>query len=326
MLFGGWKVSASATALPRRDAIPASAWLRGYVLFFESRRSRRKLPRQELGSAIAMPGGSNTSPQMHGIGMAAMYVCAQLSCLDRFTLRPLIVEPGAVCLGLCGWLSVAVAASGPLALPLADCLGPSGRFAAASPLDRPSRTPVSAWRPALRAAGLPMIHFHDLRHTGNQLAAHAGAKLRELMDRMGHSTTRAAMAYLRGSDQRQQAILGGPSSPSYCSSSANGWPATPPASAPRWNSSSATPHTTSPSCGRTWTGSSSCSAAMTARPCSAPMRRIEAVTVASPLRGPQERRSRRPRRRSSSRTPRRYSSKTSRACKDQTRLIRSRIK
>jgi excisionase family DNA binding protein len=63
-----------------------------------------------------------------------------------------------------------------------------------------------AWRPALRAAGLPMIHFHDLRHSGNQLAADAGANLRELMDRMGHSTTRAAMAYLHGSDERQQAI------------------------------------------------------------------------------------------------------------------------
>jgi integrase len=62
------------------------------------------------------------------------------------------------------------------------------------------------WRPALRTTGLPMIHFHDLRHTGNQLAADAGANLRELMDRMGHSTTRAAMAYLHGSDERQQAI------------------------------------------------------------------------------------------------------------------------
>lgn len=61
------------------------------------------------------------------------------------------------------------------------------------------------WRPALRAAGLPVIHFHDLRHTGNQLAADAGANLRELMDRMGHSTTRAAMAYLHGSGERQQA-------------------------------------------------------------------------------------------------------------------------
>ena len=38
------------------------------------------------------------------------------------------------------------------------------------------------------------------------LAADAGANLRELMDRMGHSTTRAATVYLHGSDKRQQAI------------------------------------------------------------------------------------------------------------------------
>lgn len=62
------------------------------------------------------------------------------------------------------------------------------------------------WYPALRAAGLPRVHFHDLRHTGNQLAADAGASLRELMDRMGHSTARAAMVYLHGSDERQRAI------------------------------------------------------------------------------------------------------------------------
>ena len=36
--------------------------------------------------------------------------------------------------------------------------------------------------------------------------ADADANLRELMDRMGHSTTRAAMVYLHGSDERQQAI------------------------------------------------------------------------------------------------------------------------
>jgi integrase len=62
------------------------------------------------------------------------------------------------------------------------------------------------WYPALRRAGLPMIHFHDLRHTGNTLAANAGAGLRELMDRMGHSTTRAALVYLHGSDERQHEI------------------------------------------------------------------------------------------------------------------------
>ena len=62
------------------------------------------------------------------------------------------------------------------------------------------------WVSALAAAGLPPMHFHDLRHTGNMLAADAGANLRELMERMGHSTTRAATVYLHGGDERQQAI------------------------------------------------------------------------------------------------------------------------
>jgi integrase len=62
------------------------------------------------------------------------------------------------------------------------------------------------WLPALKAAGLADIHFHDLRHTGNTLAASAGATLRELMDRMGHDSQRAAMIYLHGSDARQHEI------------------------------------------------------------------------------------------------------------------------
>ena len=72
------------------------------------------------------------------------------------------------------------------------------------PLRRNFRQRV--WLPALRAAELPVIHFHDLRHTGNQFAADAGATLRELMDRMGHSTSRAALTYLHASDERQRAI------------------------------------------------------------------------------------------------------------------------
>ena len=62
------------------------------------------------------------------------------------------------------------------------------------------------WLPALKQAGLADLHFHDLRHTGNTLAATAGATLRELMDRMGHDSERAALIYLHGSDARQQAI------------------------------------------------------------------------------------------------------------------------
>jgi hypothetical protein len=58
-----------------------------------------------------------------------------------------------------------------------------------------------------RHLGLPDLRFHD-RHTGNMLTAATGATLRELMDRMGHSTTRAALIYLHGSDARQHEIAG----------------------------------------------------------------------------------------------------------------------
>jgi integrase len=50
------------------------------------------------------------------------------------------------------------------------------------------------------------VHFHDLRHTGNDLAAQAGASLKELMARMGHSSTRAALIYLHASTERDHEI------------------------------------------------------------------------------------------------------------------------
>jgi integrase len=62
------------------------------------------------------------------------------------------------------------------------------------------------WLKALSAAGVPSVHFHDLRHTGNNLTAAAGASLRELMARMGHSSTRAALIYQHSTDERQRQI------------------------------------------------------------------------------------------------------------------------
>ena len=62
------------------------------------------------------------------------------------------------------------------------------------------------WRPAADALDMTGVHVHDLRHTGNILSAAAGASLRELMDRMGHASTRAALIYLHGSDERQRKI------------------------------------------------------------------------------------------------------------------------
>ena len=62
------------------------------------------------------------------------------------------------------------------------------------------------WLPALAAVGLEGIHLHDLRHTGNQLTANAGANPKELMTRMGHDSERAAMIYLHSSRERQRAL------------------------------------------------------------------------------------------------------------------------
>lgn len=57
-------------------------------------------------------------------------------------------------------------------------------------------------------------HFHDLRHTGNHLAASTGASTRELMSRMGHSSVRAAMIYQHQTAERDRAIADAMSRPS----------------------------------------------------------------------------------------------------------------
>ena len=74
--------------------------------------------------------------------------------------------------------------------------GPKG-----APLRRPNFS--ATWRRATEAAGLTGFHFHDLRHTGNHIAATTGASLRELMGRMGHSTTRAALVYQHRTTERE---------------------------------------------------------------------------------------------------------------------------
>lgn len=51
------------------------------------------------------------------------------------------------------------------------------------------------WERARKAAGREDLRFHDLRHTGNVLAALAGASLAEQMGRLGHSTVGAALRY-----------------------------------------------------------------------------------------------------------------------------------
>lgn len=65
---------------------------------------------------------------------------------------------------------------------------------------------TKVWAKALKDAGLPQIHVHDLRHTGNTRAAMTGASLKELMARMGHSSTKAAMIYLHTAKDRDRAL------------------------------------------------------------------------------------------------------------------------
>lgn len=65
------------------------------------------------------------------------------------------------------------------------------------------------WTAARSAIGMPELHFHDLRHTGNTLAAGQGASLRELMERMGHSSPRAALIYQHATRERDELIAAG---------------------------------------------------------------------------------------------------------------------
>jgi len=62
------------------------------------------------------------------------------------------------------------------------------------------------WRPATRAVGLEGLRFHDLRHTSATLSIAAGASTRELMARLGHSSSAAALRYQHVMAGRDAAI------------------------------------------------------------------------------------------------------------------------
>jgi integrase len=64
-------------------------------------------------------------------------------------------------------------------------------------------------RPNIRhraRSGLPGFHFRDLRHTGNTLASRTGASLADLMQRMGHTSPRAALIYQHAAQEQDRAI------------------------------------------------------------------------------------------------------------------------
>ena len=63
-----------------------------------------------------------------------------------------------------------------------------------------------AWHAAIEKVGVGELRFHDLRHTGNTLAAATGASTKELMSRLGHSSPRAALIYQHASRERDAMI------------------------------------------------------------------------------------------------------------------------
>lgn len=72
------------------------------------------------------------------------------------------------------------------------------------PLRRSGFNTRTRWVDVVKEMGMPGLHFHDLRHTGNMLAAESGVGLKDLMARMGHDNVRAAMIYqhaVRGADR-----------------------------------------------------------------------------------------------------------------------------
>lgn len=59
---------------------------------------------------------------------------------------------------------------------------------------------------ARRRAGMPGFRFHDLRHTGQTLAASTGVTVKDLMRRLGHASPTAANRYLHTVEGRDAEI------------------------------------------------------------------------------------------------------------------------
>jgi integrase len=75
--------------------------------------------------------------------------------------------------------------SGPLVFT-----GPTG-----APIRRGNFNKLVRWRETVEQLGLDGVRFHDLRHSGNTLAARSGVSTRDLMARMGHDSMEAAIIY-----------------------------------------------------------------------------------------------------------------------------------
>ena len=79
--------------------------------------------------------------------------------------------------------------------------GPKG-----APIRRGNLNKLIGWKGAVEVIGRPELHFHDLRHTGNTLAAGVGVSTRDLMSRMGHDSMHAALIYQHATSEVDEAM------------------------------------------------------------------------------------------------------------------------
>lgn len=99
----------------------------------------------------------------------------------------------------------------PHVLPVLDAhleehAGPRRLFVSTSGGPMAGDTLTQAFSRARDRVGMDGFRFHDLRHTGQTLAAATGATLADLMKRLGHSSPAAAMRYLHTVNGRDEAI------------------------------------------------------------------------------------------------------------------------
>src|SRR4051794_31274515 len=73
-------------------------------------------------------------------------------------------------------------------------------------MHRGNFNPTVGWSQIRQQLGVPNLHLHDLRHTGNTLAVQSGASLRDLMARMGHDSPAAALIYQHSRRVSDEAI------------------------------------------------------------------------------------------------------------------------
>ena len=62
------------------------------------------------------------------------------------------------------------------------------------------------WSPAVQAAGIEKLRFHDLRHVAGTLATVSGATIREVQARLGHASPAAAYRYQHVLESRDAEI------------------------------------------------------------------------------------------------------------------------